>query len=303
MCAVSKQTPHEGTSLILPDCRVKETGESLGSGSFALVKEVEFRGKKYAAKIYHNSDMKKLLPAFLREIHIYANIRHENIVSYHGLCKLEGSETNVIVMERMCQALSTFLKDSKPIDTSRKLKILHNILQGLNHLHTRIPAIIHRDLTATNVLLDSKGVAKIGDFGNSRMVDLDPTLTPELMTSRPGTLDYMPPEALDAQEEEDKLRYTDRLDIFSFGQLSLYVMAQERPKVLPAKFRDEKSKKSIARSEIERRAQYINRMKSELCGGDKHPLYSIIVSCLQEEPEQRPKCSKILDDFLLYKFV
>ena len=306
VCTVTKRTLHDGTPLLLPDGRVKDTGVILGGGSFAVVKEVKYRDKIYAAKIYHNPEMKKvaIAPAFVKEMKIYASIRHRNIVSYHGVCKLEGSDSYVIVMERMHQTLNKFLKESEMISMTCKFQILHDILQGLNHLHTRKPAIIHRDLTATNVLLDSNGVAKIADFGISRMVDLDPTITPVLMTSRPGTLDYMPPEALDPPEEQEhKLRYNDKLDIFSFGQLSLYVMTKERPKLLPAKYKDEKSKRTLARTEIERREKFINQMKSELRGGDEHPLYSIIVSCLQEEPEQRPKCSEILDDFSLYKFV
>ena len=308
MCSiytVAERSLSEGTPSILPDCTVEPTGVSLGSGSFAEVIEVKCKDQVYAAKKYHNADIKKLLPAFGQEIKIYSRIRHPNIVSYYGLCKLKGSHTKVIVMERMHQVLDSFLKQTPNITEAHKFQILYNILLGLHHLHTRDPAIIHRDLTATNVLLDSNGVAKIGDFGNSRMIDLNPDLSPELMTSKPGTLDYMPPEAQgeDDEEEGHRLRYNDRLDIFSLGHLSLFIMNQKRPKLLQATFIDRISKNINARTEIQRRGQHIKEMKSKLRGADKHPLYLIIVSCLHDDPEQRPQCSDILRDFLLHKYV
>ncbi|CAI8019243.1 Receptor-type tyrosine-protein phosphatase alpha [Geodia barretti] len=83
---------------------------------------------------------------------------------------------------------------------------------GLQHLHQQKPAIIHRDLTANNVLLKN-GVAKIGDFGNSRIVDLK---TSEPLTTRPGTIDYMPPEAMEGG------LYNEKLDIFSYSHLVIH---------------------------------------------------------------------------------
>ena len=299
--AVTKWSLSEGTPPILPDCTVEPTGVSLGTGSFAEVIEVKFNNQVYAAKKYHNADKKKLLPTIGQEIKLHSRLKHPNIVSYCGFCKVKGSHTKVIVMERMHQVLESFLKQTPNITEARKFQILHDILLGLHHLHTRDPAIIHRDLTATNVLLDSNGVAKIGDFGNSCMIDLNPDLSPELMTSKPGTLDYMPPETQgeDEEEEEHKLRYNEKLDIFSFGHLSLFIMNQKRPKLVETTYKDEISKKIIARTEIQRRDRHIKEMKSKLHGGDKHPLYSIIVSCLHDDPEQRPQCSDILHDFLL----
>ena len=295
MSTVSERLPCERTPSILTGYTVHDNNNLLGSGSFAEVIEVKCGGQVYAAKKYYNVEAKKILSAYGQEIEIYARIRHPNIVSYYGLCKLEGSGIKVIVMEKMHEVLEVFLIDTKNITATHKFQILHNILLGLHHLHTRIPAIIHRDLTAANVLLDSKGVAKIADFGNSRMIDLNPKLSPQRMTSKPGTFDYMPPEG-----RENQADYNDRLDIFSFGHLSLFVMVQTQPELLPETYY-EKPKKKMARTEIERRDEHIKEMKSKLNGGDKHPLYSIIVSCLNDEPDERPKCCDILNEFLLHK--
>ena len=172
----------------------------------------------------------------------------------------------------------------------RKNTILFDIAKGLHHLHSQRPAIIHKDLTTGNVLLDSNGTAKISDFGNSRMVDV--MATPELLTTHPGTLDYMPPEALAGGE------YNDRLDMFSFGHLSIYAITQRRPHpLLPSSYKN-RAGYLIARTEVERRQDYLNEVKSILEGGDKHPLYRLIIKCLQLEPSARPSSKDALNSVI-----
>ena len=267
----------------IPTGTVHPTGVVLGHGAYSNVVEVIYGGKRYAAKKYHHVSVKNLIGLFGREHEILARIRHRNIVPYHGISTLAPENTTVLVMQRMEINLSVYLKDNDNVPLQRKLQILHDVAQGLHYLHTQRPAIIHRDLTATNILLNSKGVAKISDFGNSRMVDL--TTSPELLTSRPGTLDYMPQEALEGGE------YNDKLDVFSFGHLSIYVVIQHRPRPFRYTYRQHGS--LFLRTEVERRAVHLDETKSKL-GGAQHLLYSTIISCLQDEPELRPSCADIL---------
>ena len=275
----------------LPTCTVHPTGVVLGHGSYGDVVEVEYSGKKYAAKKYRHVAVKNQIGVFGREHEILARSRHHNIVPYYGVCTLSPDNTTVIVMERMEMNLSVYLEDKNNVIMTLqcKLQILHDVARGLHYLHTQKPAIIHRDLTATNVLLNSKGVAKIGDFGNSCMVDLT---TPELLTSNPGTLDYMPQEALEGGA------YNTTLDVFSFGHLSIYVVLQHRPYPLLRHIYREHGK-LIPRTEMDRRAAYLDETKSKL-GGDQHPLYSTIIRCLQDEPNMRPSCGDILQSGLFF---
>ena len=67
---------------------------------------------------------------------------------------------------------------------------------GLHYLHTRSPAVIHRDLSANNVLLSPDMTAKISDLGMAKILNLSIQKLVETMTKAPGTLAYMPPEAL-----------------------------------------------------------------------------------------------------------
>ena len=104
---------------------------------------------------------------------------------------------------------------------SLKCSVLEGVASGLLYLHDRPSPVIHRDLTAKNVLLTSSLVAKITDMGNSRIIDMRPDQMARTLTNLPGTLVYMPPEALD-----DRSRYGPSLDIFSFGHLALFTITQ-----------------------------------------------------------------------------
>ena len=275
----------------LPNCKVEPNGVVLGTGAYGDVLEVEYKGKVYAAKKYRIpgglSTGVSLLGAFGREHEILARIRHRNVVPYYGICKLTTDSSTVIVMQKMDINLGTHLEKNPNIPIAEKLVLLYDIANGLNHLHLQKPAVIHRDLTASNVLLNlTTGVAKISDFGNSRMVDLK--ATPELMTSSPGTVDYMSPEAMEGD-------YNEKIDIFSYGHLGVYVVIQRRPHPLQRPTYKEGGN-LIARTEVQRRQVYLNEMKMKLDGGDTHPLYSIIISCLQDERDPRPSCQDVLSN-------
>ena len=259
------------------------TGVLLGQGAYSDVLEVTYRRKYYAAKKYRMLHDNHVLQSLCREHEILARIRHPNIVSYYNICRLESDGSTVIVMERADISLTAYLQ--KGITLPVKLRILYDIAKGLYHLHIQNPAIIHRDLTASNVLLNSNGDAKISDFGNSRIIDLHGT--PELLTTNPGTLDYMPPEA-------ESYVYNDKLDVFSYGHLAIHIIARRPHPLLSSTYRVER--KLTARTEVERRHEYLDEVSTALDRGKHHPLYLTIVKCLDNEPDDRPSCKEIISN-------
>ena len=165
----------------------------------------------------------EMVSKYLRECQLMSSLRHPNITQFLGLCFLPGTQLPLLVMERLETSLDDLLEDVPNLLLSLKRSILENVASGLLYLHKRNPPVIHRDLTSKNVLLTSSLVAKITDMGNSRITDMRPGKVARTMTAFPGTLVYMPPEALD-----NRHRYGASLDIFSFGHLALFTITQVR---------------------------------------------------------------------------
>ena len=171
---------------------------------------------------------------------------------------------------------------------SLKRSILLGISQGLFYLHSHSPPIIHRDLTARNILFTSSMHVKIADLGNARMVE--PHRLNRTMSTAPGTLVYMPPEAIAVRP-----KYDAKLDMFSFGHLSLYTAIQEFPDdLLPSTYPDPNDADTLkARSEVQRREPYIAKLYEEFV--KEHPLVKLIRQCLHNTPESRPSAAKAME--------
>ena len=124
-------------------------------------------------------------------------------------------------MEKLDGNLDDLLETVPNIPLALKRSMLVDVAKALLYLHTHDQQIIHRDLTAKNILLTTSLVAKVTDLGNSRIVNLEPGQLARTLSRLPGTLVYMPPEALTAS-----FRYGPSLDIFSFGHLALFTLIQ-----------------------------------------------------------------------------
>ena len=228
---------------------------------------------------------------FFAELRILCRIRHPNIVQYHCVCYLPNSESPALVMEQLQTNLHEYLLDPSYANLSlhAKVSILHDIAKGLAYLRNHKPAVIHRDLTARNVLLNSERVAKISDFGNSRIIDTDPACSTEFKSTThvPGTIIYMPPEAC-----SDHAKFNKKLDIFSFGHLALFTATQVLPcDLLPANFCDDNGKLH-ARTEVERRQRYIDQLEQQL--DRDHDLIKLIKQCLHNSPKMRPTADDVV---------
>ena len=273
---------------LLPNTKTKaQCGKELGFGSYGRVVEIKIAGnpKVYAGKIFKPSDCIQFHKVLYSEFSILSQLKHPNIVSYYGICELPNEDVPVLLMERLDNNLHDYLCENQNTELSVKLGILLDVANGLLYLHYERPVIIHRDLTARNVLLDKYLNGKISDFGNARMMTYGCDMTPESMTSLPGTRDYMPPEAMDDIDTEEEISYDEKLDIFSFGHLALFCGLQKAIIPLYQTYYNA-SNELCSRSELERRHRYMKELKNKL--GDSHPLIGLITQCLDDEPEKRP---------------
>ena len=219
-----------------------------------------------------------------------SQLRHPHIVQFLGVCYLPGSPIPVLLMEKLQTSLDNLLETSSNIPLEVKVYLLIGTGRGVVYLHSHTPPIAHRDLTARNILVDSGLTAKVADLGVARMVNIQPGQLAATMTTGPGNNLYMPPETV---QEEGVTRYNAAIDIFSFGVVSLFTFTQTFPKDLkPHTYFDQTTQRLMARSEIERREEYVELMKATL--GEDHSLVSLTLGCLEFQAKDRPSAVEVL---------
>lgn len=230
-------------------------GEEVGRGAYGSVVKLHYKGTLCAGKCLHSiliAEGGYSHQKFVHECRLLKDLRHPHIVQFLGVCFLPSSHLPVLVMEFLPYNLHDLLVEHPNIHTSVKHSVLKDIAQGLYYLHGQNPPVVHRDLSARNVLLNSALTAKIADFGVARIIN--PLNLSRVLTNVPGAGIYMPPEA---QESPNPVYYSDKLDIFSFGVLLLFVITQVFPKdPLPPTFHN--GHQLVARSELERRQHYVD---------------------------------------------
>ena len=268
---------------------VRPNGVDIGVGAYGRVFEVELCGTIHAAKEIHSilvkgvgrEEFEATKKAFLTECLQSSALGHHNVVQVLGVYNPGGhSLLPVLVMERMQESLTSVVEKYPNIPMYVKLSMLLDVSRGLWYLHIHHPPIVHRDLSPNNVLLTSQFVAKISDLGVAKVIQADSKKT---KTRAPGTVDFMPPEALLETPE-----YGPPLDIFSYGGVTLHVVNQEWPKPLHYVMTDPKTKKRVALSEAQRRQEHINKMSGAPAG-----LQSLVEQCLDDDSVIRPPISDV----------
>jgi len=272
--------------------------KELGRGAYGRVYAVKYCEMICAAKEIHSilvegvgeAEMHQTIESFLRECQQCSTLRHPNVIQFLGIYYPTGvggarrMRLPVMVMEMMANSLTSFVDKYEKIPIQIKFSIVHDISLGLCYLHNHDPPIVHRDLSPNNILLSAHHVAKISDLGVAKVIRADSRKT---MTKAPGTVDFMPPEALDKTP-----MYGPPMDVFSFGGIILHTFTQQWPSPCSQVQFDAKTRKMIALSEVERRQEYLNKMT-----GEAKVLKSLVEECLDYDPVVRPNivtvCKKI----------
>ena len=131
-------------------------------------------------------------------------------------------------------------------------------------------------------------MAKVADLGVASLINVRPGQLTATMTRAPGNIVYMPPEAVKHQS-----RYSTAIDIFSYGNLALFVLTQVFPELKSATYVDSRSRRVVGRTEVERCSEFFEQLHREL--GVQHPLVQRVEQCLQNKPEDRPTIARILE--------
>ena len=214
---------------------------------------------------------------FSEEVLLHSQQRHPNIVQLIGVHYPRGSQLPMLVMEYLPFSLTQCLEREdveEGMPLQMKYSILLDVAKGLCYLHGKSPPIVHRDLTANNVLLTSSYTAKISDLGVSRLADTFRTHEP--LTTAPGNAIVMPPEAI-----TDKPVYNHKLDVFTYGCLIIHILTREFPAPTDA-YKRQVFLRQKKVPECDRRLKYIQKIPKE------NEILPLAKQCLDDDPNSRP---------------
>ena len=228
---------------------------------------------------------------FEQECRFLNDMKHPNIVEYLGTSHDPDSGLLVLLMELGDESLTHFLERSQQLLAYHiEVDLCHDMAQALAYIHSK--EIIHRDLSGNNVLLIA-GKAKITDFGMSKLLDANRRMTP--LTMCPGTLAYMPPEALGNPPV-----YTKKIDCFSFGVIQIQIMTRQFPDPGPdvKVVEDSRSPTGTTKMPVldsKRRKSHIDLIDPT------HALLPTALSCLSYLEKDRPSAQDLCQQLATFK--
>ncbi|XP_031485100.1 putative leucine-rich repeat receptor-like serine/threonine-protein kinase At2g04300 [Nymphaea colorata] len=222
---------------------------------------------------------------FVAEVNLLMTVHHKNLVSFVGFCD-EGM--NLIVLYEYMQngSLRDLLSGNKaiiePLTWKKRLQIALDVATGLEYLHSGCqPAIIHRDIKSTNILLNGRLEAKIADFGISKAYEK--TQTSSMIV---GTIGYIDPQYFETSI------LTKKSDVYSFGVVLLELMCGRSPDQHFHVVQWATSK--IVRGEIESIIDLTIKGQHKM--NSMRKIAEIVLSCTAPKSTERPTMYNILKD-------
>eukprot|EP00903_Cladosiphon_okamuranus_P014621 g13558.t2 len=206
--------------------KLEEDDEILGEGTFGVVHGGTYMGEEVAVKKARGTvGDPAVLREFRREAETHFAMRHDNIVRLLAFSEGSPQRPPCMVLERMEESLSTFLKVMKsPPSLEERLETTRHICQGLLFLHQH--RIIHCDVKSANVLFDQAGNAKLSDFGlavvAATVASSTSSTATNAETSQVGTVQYMAPEVHAGSKP------TFASDVFSLHVVTWEVLTHQR---------------------------------------------------------------------------
>lgn len=229
---------------------------------------------------------------FAVEVEILGRVRHKNLLSLRGYCA-EGQE-RLIVYDYMpnlslCSHLHGQYASEGLLDWRRRIIIAIGSAEALAYLHHHAtPHIIHRDVKASNVLLDSNFDAQVADFGFAKLI---PDGASHVTTRVKGTLGYLAPEyAMWGKASES-------CDVYSFGILLLELLSGKKP--------IEKLGPGVKRTIVEWAGPLVlegnlmklvdPKLKEKYEEQELKGLVHVATRCAQNAPEDRPTMLEVVE--------
>ncbi|KAG8378704.1 hypothetical protein BUALT_Bualt07G0012900 [Buddleja alternifolia] len=267
----------------------------IGRGGFGKVyKGVIDNGQETVAIKRLKSNSKQEAREFLTEIETLTELRHVNLVSLIGYCNDHGEM--ILVYEYMAGGtLADHLyklarnNDNIPSLTwKQRLNISIGDGRGLDYLHTG-HSIIHRDVKASNILLDENFIAKFSDFGLAKHEDRSKSQS-HVTTNLKGTFGYFDPYYFTTR------KLTRKSDTYAFGVVLLEVLCG-RPALDTSVAEDEQvltkwARDNISKGKIDRIVA--STLRGEISEDSLKAFAEVAEKCLHDEPKKRPTMAQVV---------
>ena len=251
-----------------------QVSEEIGRGGWGTVVRGIYCGKHVAVKLPHQDLLNpRLLVRLKRETRLMIQVQHPNLIRIIAAVFDEASDQlrlpPMIITELLDINLRKCYQQGR-LQVSSRIPVCLDVAYGLHYLHDRQEPIIHRDVSAPNVLLKAlpNGMwrAKVSDFGSANLARFS-------VTAGDGAIIYTPPEAFPQTDPNaPRILHTTKIDVFSYGIVMCEVITAEQPD--PELYLD--------------RLEQVRRWSA--------PLHSLIVLCTNQSPEKRPTMAVVIDE-------
>ncbi|KAI3437451.1 Protein kinase domain-containing protein [Psidium guajava] len=227
---------------------------------------------------------------FKTEIELLSRVHHKNLVGLVGFCFEQGEQMLIyeFVPNGTLRA-SLSGKSGIHLDWRRRLRIALGSARGVAYLHELAnPPIIHRDIKSTNILLDENLMAKVADFGLSKLVS--DSEKGHVSTQVKGTLGYLDPEYYMTQQ------LTEKSDVYSFGVVMLELITARQPiekgKYIVREVRTAMDAKDDEHYGLQEKIDPSIRNSGYLIGFAR--FLELAMRCVEESASDRPTMSEVV---------
>ncbi|CAI5475067.1 unnamed protein product [Closterium sp. Yama58-4] len=247
-------------------------------------------GTTVAVKRLSQRNLDQSAREFRFEVESLAHARHPNLVALLGCCA-EDDERMLVYEFVPNGSLDAWLHQSgnmEPIDWPMRMHIAIGCARGLSHLHEGLDMkVVHRDVKASNVLLDAQWNPKLGDFAIAKVMGRDQS---HAATRIVGTFGYVAPEYMNTG------LLTERSDVYSFGVLLLEIISGRKPidnEAPPDEMDLVKWAKKL--SSQERLVEIVDpRLQGMVSPDDAEYVLGIAMRCVETNALKRPRMTQIV---------